>query len=246
MFPSPAPTSSFSRQGRPRPARPKVASGGLKGYTGSTFIEKRCGTREIALRGWEPRWSAALSQSEQESTNGPKFGIGIEVPKDSATKFNKLNVDDDTGHTFAYFKDDKGNIVSIFSFGPGDQIGASNKSQFKNGQLPGDPHWTLNGNANTWEFTITPQQMANGLKAVSDLKANPPNYTPKYQCTSSALAVGAATGVKLPDGVGRVVVRMYGIVLWTGRVSNPYHLNQQMTQQFGSPRVVSTSIFPEP
>jgi len=63
MFLSPAPTSSFSRQGRPRPARPKVASGGLRGYTGSTFIEKRCGTREIALRGWETRWSAALAQS---------------------------------------------------------------------------------------------------------------------------------------------------------------------------------------
>lgn len=41
----------------------KSASGGLRGYNGPSVFEKRCGTREIALRGWEPRWGAALAQT---------------------------------------------------------------------------------------------------------------------------------------------------------------------------------------
>jgi len=81
----------------------KVASGGLKGYTGTTFIEKRCGTRDFALRGWEPRWSAALSQSgTAKGLSGPPGQLdgleqqakdaAIKAGQVSGQKFGKLNV----------------------------------------------------------------------------------------------------------------------------------------------------------
>lgn len=47
----------------------KPASGGLRG-TSTTRLRKRpCGTKDFASHGWEPRWGAALSQ-----TNLEKYG----------------------------------------------------------------------------------------------------------------------------------------------------------------------------
>jgi hypothetical protein len=80
---------------------------------------------------------------------GPRFGIGVEAPADSAVTNGVLNVAKDTGHTFAYIKDANGNVVAMLSFGPGQPIGASNKGEFKSGDLPGNAHWPLSGNANT-------------------------------------------------------------------------------------------------
>ena len=51
----------------------KGTSGGLGRYTRSTVFEKPCGTREIALRGWEVRWSVASSQTNQGSTDNPSW-----------------------------------------------------------------------------------------------------------------------------------------------------------------------------
>ena len=73
MLPSSAQTSFFSRQGRPRPARPKVASGGLKGYTGSKLFEMPCGTKDFSLFERKPRQGAALAQS---GTSGSGSGGG--------------------------------------------------------------------------------------------------------------------------------------------------------------------------
>ena len=56
-------TSFFSRRS---PARLKAASGGLRRYNEGLLFEKRCGTRDFALRGWEPRWSVALAQTDQK------------------------------------------------------------------------------------------------------------------------------------------------------------------------------------
>ena len=61
-------TSSFSRQGRPRPARRKGASGGLGGYTGSTIFEKPCSTRQYAPFPTKPRWGVAKAQTSYTKT----------------------------------------------------------------------------------------------------------------------------------------------------------------------------------
>lgn len=79
----------------------KGVSGGLKCYPGSSVFEKRCGTRESALPGWEVRWGAALSQTGQGLTGPPGHlddlqqqvkDAAIKAGAVSGQKFGKLNV----------------------------------------------------------------------------------------------------------------------------------------------------------
>jgi hypothetical protein len=176
---------------------------------------------------------------------GRQLGIAIEVPEPSAVQNDVLNAAIDPGHTFVYIKE-RGKVVSLLSFGPGTPIGATNKNQFLNGTLPGNPHWPLQGNANTWEFFLTVLEAEEAKKEITRIKTQVPNYTPTNQCTSVSLSVAAKTRVKLPDGIGRVIARAYGYTPYNNRVENPYHLNQQMTAMFGKPTVVNTNTFPSP
>jgi len=182
-----------------------------------------------------------------------KLGIGIEPVDPSAVHNNVLNVAIDPGHAFVYIKN-LGQVTSILSFGPGAQIGPSNIVQFLRGGLAGNAHWPLGGSANTWEFPIDKEHTDAAKKAISDFKQNVPNYTITSQCTSAALTVAAKAGLSLPSGVGPVIAREsrvvrgheIGVTLWSGNVANPYHLNQQMIQSYGSPTVVNTGTFPAP
>ena len=82
MLPSPSVTSSFSRQSRPRHARAKVASGGLRGYTGFKVFEKPGGTRDFSLFEREARQSSALTQTNSDtivSGFGAGYYIGAQV-----------------------------------------------------------------------------------------------------------------------------------------------------------------------
>jgi RHS repeat-associated protein len=181
--------------------------------------------------------------TEIGTTNvAPTLGIGIEVPASSAVQGGVLNVAMDPGHTFLYLADASG-IVSVLSFGPGESIGVTNKSQFLAGNLPGNAAWPLSGNANTWSIAVTPKQLATGVAAIGAFKAQVPNYAPNMQCTSAVLSITAQMGVALPSGVGPVVAREYGVTAWSGNVANPYTLNQQMTATVGPPAVVNTSVF---
>ena len=184
------------------------------------------------------------------SLGSPKFGIGIEAPDASAvSKDGVLNVAKDTGHTFAYIKDENGKIVGMISFGPGQPIDpgpGGNKDVFKSGNLPGNAHWPLSGNVNTWETSITAAQMKTGLAAMADFKANTPNYTPGFQCTSAALSVASKMGLSLPSGVSQVIARAWGVTVFNQNVANPYGLGRDMTSRYGSPMVVPSSSFPIP
>jgi len=182
----------------------------------------------------------------QNQQTGPKLGIGIEVPAQAAVENNVLDVSVDSGHTFAYVRNASGEVVSILSFGPGEPIGTSNKGEFQAGNLSGNAHWPLQGNATTWEFSITATQMTAALRAMDAVRENVPNYTPTRQCTSAALSIATAAGVNLPRGIGPVRATALGVTVWSGRAANPYHLNQQMHARYGPPRVVNTSIFPTP
>lgn len=171
----------------------------------------------------------------------------------SAVHDNVLNVAVDPGHAFVYIKS-LGQVTSILSFGPGSPIGPSNIVQFLRGSLSGNAHWPLGGSANTWEFSIDKEHTDAAKKAISDFKDHVPNYTITSQCTSAALSVAAKAGLNLPSGVGPVIAREsrvvrgheIGVTLWSGNVANPYHLNQQMTEKYGSPTVVDTGTFPAP
>jgi hypothetical protein len=177
---------------------------------------------------------------------GPRFGVGIETPDSSAVTNGVLNVAKDPGHTFGYIKDAAGNIVGILSFGPGEPIGATNKGEFKSGDLPGNSHWNLSGNVSTWETPITNGQMAAGMSYIAGFKANTPNYTPGLQCTTATLGLASAMSVNLPSGVGPVIARSYGITAFSSNVANPYQLGRDMTRAFGPPLVVPSGIFPRP
>jgi len=125
---------------------------------------------------------------------GPKIGIGVEVPSAAAVQDGVLDVHVDPGHTFVYFRDTPGTVVSILSFGPPiGGISRSNKDPFLNGQLPGNAHWPLSGALSTWERDITSAQLAQGEQAIANFKAHVPHYTPTFQCTSAALSIG--TGI---------------------------------------------------
>jgi RHS repeat-associated protein len=186
----------------------------------------------------------AMPQLQAVNLTG-KLGIGIEPPDPSAIKDGVLNVAVDPGHTFVYLKQ-LGSVTSILSYGPGEPIGTSNKSQFLKGTLKGNAHWPLSGSANTWKFPITAAQMNTAKQAITVFKSNVPNYTPQFQCAAGALSIAAKADVSLPSGVGPVIAREYGITFWSGNVANPYHLNQQMTAAHGAPVVVNTNSFPTP
>ncbi len=188
-------------------------------------------------------WQVEQARQAQSSA---KLGIGIEPPAQSAVNNNVVNVAADPGHTFVYVRNASGTIISILSFGPGESIGAMNKGAFQNGDLPGNIHWPLTGNANTWEISISSSQMKTAVDAISTFKAHPPNYSPTSQCTSAALSVASKTKVSLPNGIGPVVAREYGRTWYSGNIANPYHLNQQMTSAHGAPTVVNTSHFAAP
>jgi len=49
----------------------------------------------------------------------------------------------------------------------------------------------------------------NGVIDIDAFKANPPNYTPTFQCTSAAVSMAAKIGVSLPSGVGPTKARKY-------------------------------------
>ena len=188
------------------------------------------------------------SNPAETATGGPhpSFGVGIETPNSSAVSNGILNVAADPGHTFAYIKNEKGQIIAILSFGPGQPIGASNKNQFKSGTLPGNAHWPIFGNISTWEIPITKEQMKMGIKLIADFKENPPNYTPSLQCTTATLSIASKIGVNLPSGIGPVVAKAYGISLFSENVPNPYQLAKDMAKTFGDPIVVSARSFPPP
>lgn len=131
------------------------------------------------------------------------------------------------------------------SFGPGGRIRtADDLAAFQKGEIAGTANYPVGGSINTWETNISSAQAKLAISINSSLKSSPPNYTPDIQCTGLALRVARQIGVNLPGGVGPVVINSGGIVfgignrtLWSGRVTNPYHLNQQMTRMYGPPQV---------
>jgi RHS repeat-associated protein len=199
---------------------------------------------------WDPTFATSdtglfTGDNTPQENPSPRLGIGIEVPASSAVNNNVLNVANDPGHAFVYLKDSTGKVVSMLSFGPGQWI-LDNKDLFQTGGLAGNAHWSLTGSANTWESNITSAQLTTGIKAIADFKSNVPNFTPSFQCAAAALSIVQKVGLTLPNGVGPVVANKFGKTYFSGNVANPYHLNQQMTKQFGPPQVVKTSTFPAP
>lgn len=70
MFPTPEPTSFLSRQSRPRGARQKVASGGLRGYTAPKLFEKPGASRDFALFRRQVRRDAVMAQTGADLNTG--------------------------------------------------------------------------------------------------------------------------------------------------------------------------------
>ncbi|OQA34733.1 MAG: hypothetical protein BWY56_01849 [Acidobacteria bacterium ADurb.Bin340] len=211
------------------------------------------GTRCYAPCGGRPHRGAALSQSEQKSY---RFGIGIEVPTDSAVSNGVLNASPigggDPGHTFEYVRDPDGKIVSLMSFGPAGRIRTAEEfTAFQNGQTAGTAKYPVSGTISTWETNISDAQAKQAIQINASLRSSPPNYTKDIQCTGLALNVAQRIGVNLPSGVGPVVIRVpdarfLGVVnktVWSGSVANPYHLSRQMTQMFGPPHVRTADDF---
>jgi hypothetical protein len=167
------------------------------------------------------------------------FGVGVEVPKPSANDSGTHVVSEDPGHTFAYLKDKNGNIVNITSFGPGEQLGSHNKSEFQKGQIPGNPNWPLQGNANVQEWPISDSQLQQGDQIMTDFRNNPPNYTPDSHCTTAAIDVGQQIGVAVPDGRGPVSVKAFGFTVHTEpNAVSPMHLNNQLSNTQNMPVTV--------
>jgi RHS repeat-associated protein len=178
-------------------------------------------------------------------TTTAKLGIGIEVPDKKAINNNVFNVAIDSGHVFVYFRDSTNKVVSILSFGPGAFV-LDNKDLFTSGGLPGNAHWHLTGQADTFESKITSPQLEKGKQLIADFQAHVPNYSPQFECTSASLSIARQVGLTLPDGVGPVIAVKFGKTYFSGNASNPYHLDQQMKSLFGPPQVVDTSTFPKP
>jgi hypothetical protein len=84
------------------------------------------------------------------------------------------------------------------------------------------------------------------MMAIAAFKGHVPNYTPNVQCTSVALSIAAKAGVNLPNGVGPVTAKAYGLTFYNSNVANPYHLNKQMITAHGAPTVVNANGFPTP
>jgi RHS repeat-associated protein len=156
-----------------------------------------------------------------------KIGIGIERPANRAIKNNVLHLEIDPGHTFVYFRK-AGAIDSVLSFGPSQEISGDNVKDFRFGTLHGDAHWKIQGPVHITEKPITQYQRINGDAAILQFKANPPNYSPWMTCTSAALSIPGKVGVGFPNGWGPAVFMKGIIPLFSGKVSNPYHLDQQL------------------
>lgn len=84
-------------------------------------------------------------------------------------------------------------------------------------------------------------QFKAGAKAIADFKANVPNYTMAFNCTTAALSIAQKAGLTLPSGVGPVTAPGHN-----QNVANPYHLSQQMRSQFGPIQIVGASVFAPP
>ena len=167
------------------------------------------------------------------------FGLGIEAPNQSAVSNGVLNADVDTGHTFAYLKDDSGTITYIASVGPAGQIGSfSDKLNSYLGQtaasnlgfgFAAEDNWPVSGQVYAYEWQMNPDQIQSCAAAFAALKKDPGNYAPKLQCTSAAINLAKQCGIQVPDGVSPVSVDILG----TSHVSNlpnPWGLQQQLQQ----------------
>ena len=86
-----------------------------------------------------------------------------------------------------------------------------------------------------------PAQFKTAASAIADFKANVPNYTATFQCTTAALSIAQKAGLTLPNGIGPITAQGHNL-----NISNPYHLSQQMTKQFGPPQQVKASEFAPP
>jgi hypothetical protein len=155
--------------------------------------------------------------------------LNVSPPESKAVHNNVFNVAIDTGHTWLVVSDNDNNTTTTWSFGPGAQIGRGNKNQFKDGKLPGNANWPTQGDVvgatKTWE--LDREHCDRAKKLIEDKKASVPNYTPTYQCTSSALDILNAIHLDPPPpaGVGHVIARAYGHTFWEGDIANPYNLS---------------------
>jgi RHS repeat-associated protein len=173
-----------------------------------------------------------------------KFGIGIEPPSPNAVVNGVLNPSEDTGHTFAYIKDDAGNITNLISVGPSDPIGALNKNSYLNGTLGSVSNWPLSGQVSAYEWDIKGDQLKQCKAAFDDKKKKPGNYSPTNQCTSAAISVGNQCGINVPNGVSPVAVPPIKPIFdgYSNNLPNPYGLQQQLNQTM-KPTVAPSSTF---
>jgi hypothetical protein len=167
------------------------------------------------------------------------LGIGIQPPgkvdKDGTQEISSKGAGADPGHTFAYVRNSKGEIVDVQSYGPAETITPGNADDFKKGNIKGNGNFGMEGNANTWEIPITKDQEAQAIQKIDAFKANPPNYTATCQCTSVTVDLANGVGVPVPSGKGPVTVdtgRIFSSKT-TATVPNPAALQQQMTKQYG-------------
>jgi hypothetical protein len=165
-----------------------------------------------------------------------KIDLYVSPPKSTAVSKNVLNVVLDTGHTWLVLTEADGTETK-WSFGPGAPVGAANVDDFLKGKLPGNVDWPTAGDVvgASKEWDLDQKQCDAAKKTITDKKAAVPNYSPTYQCTSSALDILNSIPVDPPppSGVGHVIARVYflGIfykTLWEGDVANPYHLAVQL------------------
>jgi len=162
---------------------------------------------------------------------GGTFGLGIEANKSRAYADGTHYVGEDTGHTYAYVKDEKDNIVCVYSVGPAKTITDDQLKQFAFSGIPGQTSWIISEKSKAWEWPLDEKQYQACKKLCEKEKNKPIKYSPSSQCTSEALKLANACGISTPDGVGDVntgkpdAKGMYG-----GRFSNPYELNDQMSK----------------
>ena len=173
-----------------------------------------------------------------------QFGIGIESPSAKAIANGVLDPSIDPGHTFAYLATDSGNIISVYSMGPAHTV-AFNKESFLNGTLGGVSDWPLNGKINTYNWKISGDQLGQCKSAFDAKKANPGNYSPTNQCTSSAISLANQCGINVPSGVSPVAIPAIPYVFdgYSNNLPNPYGLQQQLNQSM-TPVVIPSSKFP--
>jgi RHS repeat-associated protein len=196
-------------------------------------------TAPAASTGSSPKPAPSASPSPSARADAPKLGIGIQPPgkvdKDGTQEISSKGAGADPGHTFAYVRNSKGEIVDVQSYGPAETITPGNADDFKKGNIKGNGNFGMEGNANTWEIPITKDQEAQAIQKIDAFKANPPNYTATCQCTSVTVDLANGVGVPVPSGKGPVTVdtgRIFSSKT-TATVPNPAALQQQMTKQYG-------------